>query len=139
MHRAIVDTGVWLAIFDEKEEHYKEGQEKVEILNRLQVLIPWPTMYETLRTKFVNKTIALKQFEKFLKSSEVIYLDDLPYRDVAFQLSFVCTLIKKRPLSMVDCLLRLMIDDVSVKVRYHATFNRRDFIDLCNKRGIEII
>src|ERR1700721_2463428 len=126
MHRAIVDTGVWLTIFDEKDEHYKEGQEKVETLNRLQVLIPWPTMYETLRTKFVNKTIAIKQFEKFLKSSKVIYLDDLPSRDVAFEISFESSLRKKRPLSMVDCLLRLMIDDVSVKARYLATFNRRD-------------
>ena len=46
---------------------------------------------------------------------------------------------RKRPLSMVDCLIRLMIEDVNVKLHYLATFNHRDFLDVCAARRIEII
>jgi predicted nucleic acid-binding protein len=106
MNSVIVDTGVWLAMFDAHDERYLAGQAKAELLELLQVVVPWPTMYETLRTRFVKNTFALKQFETFLKSPAVIYLDDQPYRDAAFQLSLESSLRRKRPLSMVDCLLR---------------------------------
>jgi predicted nucleic acid-binding protein len=139
MDFAIVDTGVWFAIFDSQDERYKEGQKKAELLEVLQVVIPWPTLYETLRTKLVKNAKALRQFETFLKSTTVIYLDDQPYRDEAFQLSFESSLREKRPLSMVDCLIRLLLDDVNVNIQYLATFNNRDFIDVCARRGIEII
>ena len=139
MDFTIVDTGIWFAIFDKGDERHEEGQEKAKLLDMLQVVIPWPTMYETLRTKFVKNKNALKKFEAFLKSTAVIYLDDKFYREEAFQLSFESSLREKRPLSMVDCLLRLQLEDVNVNVQYLATFNRRDFIDICDRRGIEII
>jgi predicted nucleic acid-binding protein len=139
MEFTIVDTGVWFAIFDKGDERYEEGQEKAKLLDMLQLVIPWPTMYEALRTKLVKKKDALRKFETFLKSTSIIYLDDKFYREEAFQLSFESTLRKKRPLSMVDCLIRLLIEDVNVNVQFLATFNRRDFIDVCDRRGIEII
>jgi predicted nucleic acid-binding protein len=139
MDFVIVDTGVWFAIFDERDQHYKEGQEKAQLLEALQIIIPWPTLYETLCSKLVKKKNVLRRFEEFLKSTTVKYLDDEPYRDESLQLSFESSLREKRPLSMVDCLLRLLIDDVNVNVQYLATFNRRDFIDVCSRRGIEII
>ncbi len=39
---------------------------------------------------------------------------------------------------MVDCLIRLIIEDENVKVDYLVTFNVRDFHDVCMKRGIEL-
>jgi predicted nucleic acid-binding protein len=139
MESVIVDTGVWFAMFDARDERYKEGQEKAEVIELLRIVIPWPTMYETLRTRLVKNTIALAQFEKFLKSPAVIYLEDESYRDAAFKLSLESSLRRKRPLSMVDCLLRLLMDDVNVNVQYLATFNRRDFFDVCANRRIEFI
>lgn len=46
---------------------------------------------------------------------------------------------KNRPLNMVDCLLMLIIKDINVNISYFATFNDKDFIDVCRKRQIEIL
>ncbi|CAH2405647.1 hypothetical protein MES4922_40360 [Mesorhizobium ventifaucium] len=40
---------------------------------------------------------------------------------------------------MVDCLIRLMLDDRNLKINYLATWNEGDFDDVCRKRRIEII
>jgi hypothetical protein len=74
-----------------------------------------------------------------LKSTHVEYLDDAPYREAALDLAFSSSLTDFRPLSMVDCLIRLLLDDINVRVHYLATFNRADFNDLCQKRRIELI
>jgi hypothetical protein len=44
-----------------------------------------------------------------------------------------------RALSMVDCLMRLMLDDVNLRIDYLATWNGRDFEDVCQPRGIAIL
>lgn len=44
-----------------------------------------------------------------------------------------------RPLSMVDCLMRLMLDDTGLRIDYLATWNNRDFEDVCQRRRIGII
>lgn len=139
MDTVLVDTGIWFAIFDPRDERFSEGKDKAELLEILQVAIPWPTMYETLRTRFVKNAIALYEFERYLKSAAVTLLDDVDYRDAAIELAFTSSLRKKRPLSMVDCLIRLLIEDTNVDVKYLATFNERDFIDVCRHRGVEII
>ena len=40
---------------------------------------------------------------------------------------------------MVDCLIRLMIDDSNINVQYLMTFNTRDFHDVCATNLVEII
>jgi predicted nucleic acid-binding protein len=139
MESALVDTGVWFAMFDSRHPYYKEGQEKADLLEILQVVVPWPTMYEALRTRLVRNSYALARLETYLKSPAIVYLDDLPYRDAALQLAFESSLRRRRPLSMIDCLIRLLIEDVNVKVHYLATCNLPDFRDVCIRRGVEII
>lgn len=139
MEAVLVDSGVWLALSDTRDSRYTEGQEKVALFEVLRVVVPWPTMYETLRTRFVRNAAAARQLERYLATLPIIYLDDGPYRDAAFTLAIRSSRTGKRPLSMVDCLLRLLIDDVNVNVQYFATFNRRDFFDVCDMRGVEMI
>src|SRR5947209_6988308 len=127
MDSVLVDTGVWYAIFDARDERSAEGARKAELIEMLQVVVPWPTMYETLRTRFVKNKPALGRFERFLKGRQVVYLDDAGYRDEAFELSFEWSLRRKRPISMVDWIIRLVIDDVNVRLAYLATFNANDF------------
>ena len=40
---------------------------------------------------------------------------------------------------MVDCLIRLLIEDVNTRVNYLATFNERDFIDVCVRHRVEFL
>lgn len=141
MEKALIDTGVWYGVFDNRDARYikEETKEKSEYFDLLEIILPWPTIYETLRTRFVKNKPALQQFEKFLKAPNVIFLDDTEYRDYALDISLETSLRRGRPLSMVDCLLRLIIEDTNVKIKYLMTFNTRDFEDVCKKNRVEIL
>ena len=139
MEYALIDTGVWYGMFDNRDQRYKAANEKAEYFEFFKLVLPWPTVYETLRTRFVRNETALQQFEKFLKTPNIIYLDDAKYRDDAFDLSLESSLRRRRPLSMVDCLLRLIIDDPNVKIDYMLTFNPGDFVDACIRNRVEIL
>jgi predicted nucleic acid-binding protein len=139
MRYALADTGVWYAMFASDDPYAGDIDEKAEALERCQVVVPWPTMYETLRTKFVKKRLALQQLRDYLKRPRVQYLDDVPYRERALELAFSSALTGHRPLSMIDCLIRLIMSDARVKIDVLATFNARDFGDVCRKQGIDLI
>ncbi|MBN1972515.1 MAG: hypothetical protein JW787_02655 [Sedimentisphaerales bacterium] len=138
MEYALADTGVWYGIFDSRDSRYNEAQSKIIFFESFKIVIPWPTVYETLRTRFVKNKPALKLYETFLKKPNFEYLDDSVYRDEAFRLSVESSL-NGRPISMVDCLLRLIIDDPNAKINYLLTFNQPDFIDICKKNRVEIL
>jgi len=139
MRYALVDTGVWYAMFDPRDPYAGDIGKKAEILTRCQVVVPWPTMYETLRTGFVNNGLALRRLQDYRKSPRVEYCDDDSYRRQALELSFSSALRDRRPLSMVDCLIRLIMDDTNVNIALLATFNARDFVDVCRRRRIELV
>lgn len=139
MEYALADTGLWYAMFDRHDPHHGEATEKADVLDLFQIVLPWPTLYETLRTKFVRNSLALGQFERFLKRPNVTYLDDAAFRDAALEMAFESSLRRRRPLSMVDCLIRLLLEDVNTRVSYLVTLNERDFADVCRRKGVEII
>jgi len=139
MEYVLADTGIWYAMFDSRDQHANDIEEKAEILEVCQLVLPWPTLYETLRTRFVRNKYALQRFEDYLKRPHLEFLDDAPYREAALELAFSSSLRNSRPLSMVDCLIRLVLDDINVKLHCLATFNEADFIDLCQKRQIVLI
>jgi len=80
----------------------------------------------------------MERFEREIKSARIVRVDDTPYREDALSLSIESSLRRRRPLSMVDCMLRLLIDDVKTRIRYFVTFNQADFIDICTARQIEL-
>lgn len=139
MEYVLADTGLWYAMFDARDAHYEQARKAAEWLEAYQIILPWPTLYETLRTRLVRNKKALQKFEVFLKRPNISYLDDIPYRDAALELSFESSLRQDRPLSMVDWLIRLIIEDANVKVNYLATFNPPDFIDVCARYQVEMI
>lgn len=139
MEYALADTGLWYGVFDRRDQRYDEAQSKIDYFEFLQIVIPWPTLYETLRTRFVRNQFALQRFEMFLKKHPIVFLDDTVYRDNAFDLAMESSIRGGRPLSMVDCLLRLIIDDSNVRTDYLLTFNPSDFLDVCLKNRVEML
>src|SRR5262245_8363724 len=123
METAIVDTGVWYAMVDNRDPNHKLALEKAELLTLLTIAVPWPVAYETLRTRLVRNKPALTRFETLLKSPGIEFVADDPFRDGALALALESSLRRSRPLSMADCLIRLMIGDVNTRVGYLATFN----------------
>jgi predicted nucleic acid-binding protein len=126
-------------MFDKRDQFHHEAQAKAALLGSLSVVLPWPTVYETLRTRLMRNVPALGRFERFLKSPNIIYLDDSPFRQAAMELALESSIRQKRPLSMVDCLIRLFVEDVNTQIKYLATLNVGDFADVCGANGVEII
>jgi predicted nucleic acid-binding protein len=140
MPNALADTGVWYAMFDRGDEHSSDVADKAAELERCRIVIPWPTFYETLRTRLVRNRPALQRFREYLKRPNLEYLDDTSYREGALELAFSSSLAPRpRPLSMIDCLIRLILDDTGVKTHVLATFDNAHFIDVCRKRGIRMV
>ena len=139
MEYTLVDTGIWIAMFDPRDQHRERIGEIAEYLDSCHLILPWPTLYETLRTRLVRNRCALQSFEVYLKRPRISFLDDEPYREKAIELCFSARLQTYHPLSMVDCLIRLILEDINVKVNYLATFNNEDFMDICQKRQVGII
>jgi predicted nucleic acid-binding protein len=139
MERALVDTGIYYAVFDSKDPYYDQVQPKADYLDLIEIVLPWPVLYETLSTAFVRNAKALRLFETYITKPHVIFLDDSPYRDAALELSIDSSLRRSRPLSLVDCILRLMLDDQNIKIDYLFTLNVGDFEDVCRRRFIEIL
>ena len=140
MDRILIDTGVWYSRYDKRDTAAsREDVETIfELVQPFDIILPWPIAYETLRTKFTRNRIAMSLFEEELKSPKIQFIDDTRYRDKAIELSFESSR-NWRPLSMVDCVLRLMMDDSNVQIKYFATWNPKDFQDVCITKRIELL
>jgi predicted nucleic acid-binding protein len=138
--RILVDTGVWYAMFAKGDQHASALAQKSEFLDSpYRVIVPWPTVYEALRTQFVKKPLALGRFENYLKKTNVEFLEAECYRDEVFNETFELSLRQNRPMSMVDCLLRRIMSDAELSLDGFITFNANDFRDVCSVRKISML
>lgn len=81
----------------------------------------------------------MREFSSILNTKIVQIIEDSEYKQNALTLTIDSSLVKDRPLSLVDMVIRLMLEDINLKIDYLITFNTGDFIDLCHKRGIGLI
>ena len=139
MPNLLADTGFWIALYDARDQHHADARERAELLEQHHVILPWPVIYETLRTRMVRCPKRLRMFENHLRTIRWSELDDKTYRPQALELCFESSLERDRPLSMVDCALRLILDDRNIKTDFFVTFNPRDFHDVCRRRQIELL
>lgn len=100
--------------------------------------MPWPCFYETINTRFSKLKDYMQSFELFLNKDNVTLISDEDYKERALSLEFEYSKIGRRPFSLVDIILRKILSDETYKIDYLLTFNTGDFIDICNKRKIEI-
>ncbi|MDR1553116.1 MAG: hypothetical protein LBS69_06610 [Prevotellaceae bacterium] len=138
MINVIVDSGFWFALYDTGDAYYTKAINIVEYLNMSNVIIPFPTLYESINTKFMKNTVAKTEFENILKRNNVTIVNDDSIKTDALRITFTDES-KKRNLSLVDNIIRLILEDVSYKIDCLITFNKKDFIDICQKRNIEIL
>ena len=138
-NRILVDTGFWYAVFNHRDCHKLEAE---SLLNKYfdkpeyEIVVPFPTMYELLRTKFVKNKEALEEIRLMFLSGRITRLDDDVYRSDALDLTLREP---KRNISLVDNIIRLMLDDRSVGAKGLITFNVGDFQDVCQKNRIDIL
>jgi predicted nucleic acid-binding protein len=135
----IVDTCVWYGLFDPRDPYSQQAQEKQHFIETLRVVLPWPILYETIRTKFVRNRGGMLRLEKLLERPNVERLDDARYREDALAATFREARMSKRTISLCDMLIRSIIEDPNVRIHALLTFNVKDFHDVCARMHVAIL
>lgn len=139
MNNIVLDTGFWRAIFTNDDKYFdtaKQISDKYIDNPSYKILVPYPTMYELLRTEYVANKSATEAIERELGKKCFEKVCDVSYRDTALELTLSD---KKRNISIVDNILRLMLEDTNLKIKGIVTFNVRDFADVCKSNDILLI
>ncbi|MDN3724954.1 hypothetical protein QRD02_11210 [Aequorivita sp. SDUM287046] len=139
MNNIIIDTGYWYALFDSRDKYHIDANNLSEFLELGNVLIPYPTLYESLNTRFSKRRQWMEEFEKIIQRGNVTLVDDSDYKDIALNLTFETILLQNRPISLVDTIIRIMLDDKNLKIDYLLSFNLNDFFDVCQRRRIQVL
>jgi len=103
------------------------------------ILLPWPILYETLRTNFLKRPKNVSLFCDQLPRLNHVKVPDDAYREKALIECLDWATRNGRQLSLADVVLRYIMQDTAWRVGYLATFNGKDFSDVCAKKRIEII
>ncbi len=130
----LLDTGFWFALYDKRDQYHDDALLLSTYLEPHRLIIPWPSLYETLNTRFVRHPEWLVAFETIVKRPAVERLPDEPYREKALESVF-----SKSQYSLVDMIIREILMDVSIKIDAILTFNPSDFRDICAQRNIELL
>lgn len=135
----LLDSGFWIALYDPADGHHSAARELLGQIDGARLVLPWPILYEVLRTRFVRRRDVVRAFVRRARAPQAEQIDDAPYREQALAVVFDFAAGHERPVSLVDMVLRLMLDDVALRIDGLVTFNVRDFADVCRRRRIEIL
>ena len=139
MNNILIDTCFWYALFDARDSNHHKALELEPYLGLGNIILPYPTLYETINTRFTRNKDWVEEFGKILKNKNVQIIQDLGYKEDGLVLTMDSILNKNRPISLVDMVIRLMLEDINLKINYFITFNTKDFIDICHKKRIELV
>lgn len=78
----------------------------------------------------------MARFDALVTASNTASLVDAPYRVEACQ---TVARNARRPLSLVDAVLRAIIEDTNVAVAAVLTYNPGDFHDVCRQQSVELV
>ncbi len=135
----LADSGFWLALYDERDAHHRDALAADELICEYYLVIPWPTLYEVLCTRFTRKRDWLVSFDRACCEPGIQHVPDAPYRESALRRVLKSGSANVSRRSLVDEVIREMLRDTKLRIHYLLTFNSQDFRDVCTKRGIEML
>jgi len=135
----LADSGFWFALLNSRDEYYDEAVRIEKEISNCKFLFPWPVLYEVINTKFVKSQYQVVEFERILKRTSSILIDDDKYRHGCVETVFNWAREKKRAISLVDSVIREVLSDEKVRIDGFITFNLGDFSDVLSKRKIPIV
>ena len=136
--KILIDSGFWYALYDSRDQFNTVANDLFYVIEKYEMLIPWPTLYETLNTRFVKRKEWFTSFENLLNQVNVHKISDATYRNVAINTINKFVRINQN-YSLVDLVIRGMLEDVNLDIDVLVTFNPSDFHSVCSKRNIEIL
>lgn len=135
----LTDTCYWIGLIDPKDQYHEDAKAISELIDEYKILLPWPCLYEAISTHMVRSREKTVYFENILKKPKVELIDDNIYKNIALNEVFDFNRKHEHSHSLADAVIREILKDINLKVNYLATFNNKDFKDLCDRRQIEII
>jgi predicted nucleic acid-binding protein len=144
-----IDSGILIALYsrrDQQDRREKAREYIGQFQNRAnKMVLPWPIMYEVVGTAIAMNRAGMEMFARQLRdlrqSGQLIQVDDSPYREKALEECFAETARTNgyRGISLVDRVLRMMLNDKKYRFSGLITFNERDFVDVCRLRSIRLL
>ena len=135
----LLDSGFWIGLLDPRDEQHARCHRISEKIQDFHVLVPWPTLYEFVNTRNMHRPDHVARLGAAFRMPGVRRIDDGPYREDALA-ECLASHARRRPMSLVDCVLRHMIADVNLHMDTLVTFNLRDFGDAHRLRqGLEVL
>ena len=134
----LLDSGFFFALYEPRDTHHASAQGKREWLDELPIVLPWPVLYEAVNTRFARRPGIMARFDAVVGHPDTKLLDDTPYRDDAYRTAIELGR-RGRPMSLVDAVLRSVIEDTNVAVAALLTFNPADFADVCRQNSVELL
>lgn len=122
--KIIIDTCFWIALYN-PEKHIEINDDITfitEFIEDEEIIIPFPSLYEFLNSKFSRKNDAL-HFQKLLSKPNFIKYDDNPYKDIALSSFFEKTINEYNDVSFVDEIIKEIIASESKKIDYLISFD----------------
>ena len=135
--KIVADTCFWFALFNPSDDYHDAASVIEDELSIHQLVVPWPTLYEALNTRMLRRRHEISRFKAIVERPSTVLIEDNPYRDSS--LRFVLDMKRYHTYSLVDHVIRSMIEDRSVKIDALITFNAKDFYDVCTPRGVELL
>ncbi len=135
----LTDSCFWLGLVDSTDQHHDASNAIAELINKFDIIFPWPCLYETISTHLARRRNRLLYLEEIINKPNVILFDDSTYKTDALNEVLQLNRISGFTYSLTDGVIREILKDISVKVNYLATFNNIDFEDICQIRKIEIV
>lgn len=120
----LVDTGFWIALYDpsKKIEYSLEAERIAKEIELENIIIPFPTLYEFVNSRLSRRESKI-QFENLLSRPNITLLSDSKYKSEALDNFFIKTKFSFSDVSLVDEVLKLIIDDDTIKIDYIVTFD----------------
>ncbi|MCI1733411.1 MAG: hypothetical protein LKM33_03530 [Bacteroidales bacterium] len=139
MMNILIDTCVWFAFFNESDGNHRDAVEMMKEIDHSIFIVPYPTLYEALNTRFVTERMWMNSFIDLLSDkARFVKIEDTAYLEKAYGMIMNKVNINNRPLSLVDLVLRLMIEDQKLNINAVFSFNVKDFEDICRQKQITI-
>ena len=137
-YNVLTDSCFWLGLLDSADQHHDNAMAISQLIISQQIVLPWSCLFEIISTRLTRNRERVIGFEAFLSLPNIILFNDGVYKQNALQEVFALNRLGFT-YSLTDSVVREILKDINVSINYLATFNNRDFEDICQLRQIEIL
>lgn len=121
----LIDSCYWIALLDEgSDPREKEMANTIaDLIDGKNLVIPYPTLYEFINSRLSRRDQRTK-LEAILKKPNVQRINDENYKEQALEMFFANSRLYINDHSLVDEIIKLMLNDKNLKIDYLVTFDR---------------